>query len=136
MCFLDGAYNFVNKNLLARVGLVSFANTLAGVLTFPLLKTLFYTVPSEWLMVVSYVICLFLSFLLHGKYSFKANLTFVKFCLFAVANCIALWILISVVLLLENTTSIDVRLVQPVVAVIIQCTVILFYSAIFRGAIR
>ena len=136
MRFLEGACNFFNKNLLARVGLVSFANTLAGVLTFPLLKTLFYTVPSEWLMAVSYVICLFLSFLLHGKYSFKATLTFLKFFLFTLVNCLALGIVIYTVLLIENRTGLDVRLVQPFVAVIIQCTVILFYSVIFSGAKR
>jgi len=133
MRLLSVANSFLNEHLIARIGIVSLVNTLAGVLTFPILKTLFFAIPSGRLMAVSYIICLLISFYLHGKYSFRAQLTLVKLFLFIILNGVALISMIHIVLLVKSSTDIDVRVIQPFVAVAIQFTIILFYKLIFYG---
>ena len=117
--------------MFARIGLVSIINTLIGISVFPILKTVFHSQDNAVLMVISYALCVSLSFCLHGKISFRAVLSVSKFVAFSIVNLGSLLIMVVSVSFLAKMLPVDIRIIQPVVAVLLQFGVVLIYKFIF-----
>ena len=120
-------------SLFARVGLVSLVNTTVGVSIFPILKTAFPVVHNTYLIIFSHITCLLLSFLMHGKITFRSNLSFIRLLYFCIVNVLSLVIMIGLVKTLVKHSGYDVRLVQPAIALFMQFIIVFFYKAIFWG---
>lgn len=121
----------INSGFLARIGLVSIINTLVGISIFPILKTILHNQNNAILMSASYVICIVLSFCLHGKISFRSSLTPSRFVAFFIVNLSSLLIMIFSVSSLAEALNYDIRIIQPAVAVILQIAVVFLYQHIF-----
>jgi len=120
--------------MILRFGLVSLVNTTVGILAFPALKTIFPLVSNGVLMTIAYLACVFLSFVLHGRYTFRGQLSFLNLFLFFSVNSVLLFAMIFSVNLLVDLSDFDVRLIQPVIAVTFQLFAVIFYKLIFsRG---
>ena len=120
--------------VLVRITSVSALNTIVGVSAFPILKTIFRETSNVTLMVVAYVFCVLFSFFSHGKISFHARLSAKKLLMFTLTNLMSLGLMILIVEYIVRSVGVDVRLVQPIVAVTLQIFVIMLYKLIFVGS--
>ena len=118
---------------LARAGLVSVVNTISGMSMFPIAKTLFPDLPNPFLIIATYCACVALSFFLHGKYSFRAALSVQKFLYFVLANLLTVSLLTVLVIWVHNFSALDIRIVHPGIAVLLQVIAVMFYKSIFIG---
>ena len=68
---------------------------------------------------------------MHGKVTFVADLSIKKFIQYAIVHFFALLLIIAITISATNLLEIDIRLVQPVAAVITQIVVVFVYKSIF-----
>ena len=117
----------------ARFGVASLINTLFGVAVFPVAKTVFEYVSNDLLIIICYVAGICFSFTTHGKLTFVSVLTIKKFLWFFGLNVFAMIVIVIGSTSGSTVLSLDIRLVQPVLAVAVQVILIFFYQRIFLG---
>lgn len=107
--------------------LVAIPNTIVGLSIFPILKTFFMESSNFLLMSISHVAAVTFSFLLHSKLTFKSSVTPTRWTIFSIVNFISL---ASCYVLSESASTFfnkDIRIVQPIVAVLLQLLLIPLY---------
>ena len=109
---------------------MAIPNTAFGLSIFPVLYTIVPGLSLLSLMIIAHVLAVLFSYTTQSLFTFRSTLTAVKFLKFLALNLFSLFLCYGVTLLILNLTTIDVRLIQPIVALFIQISLIPFYRLI------
>ena len=117
-----------------RFVLTSAVNTVPGLTVFPALKTVFPNESLFLLMAVSYTTCVLFSYTTHGRFTFKAPFAISSLAKFFLLHFCLLGLNYLFTLALFQMIKLDVRLIQPLVALLIQLGAFWLYRHIYKGS--
>ena len=111
-----------------RFLVVAIPSTFIGLSIFPILKTFFPNENNLLLMSVAHLSAVSISFFLHSQFTFRSTPTPRKWAAFTILNTVNLFLVFYISEEFSMAFKADIRVIQPVTALIIQLGLVPIYS--------